>query len=55
MEQPPRDEEREERITMEIIVDANGPKEQATGWYYYLEDTLCVPLLTRCILSDASA
>jgi len=27
------DEAREERISMEIIVDANGPEEQAMGWY----------------------
>jgi hypothetical protein len=31
-----RDPEREHRIRMEIIVDANGPEEQAMGWYYYL-------------------
>jgi hypothetical protein len=29
-----KDEEREERIHMEIVVDANGPEEQAMGWYY---------------------
>ena len=32
--------EREERITMEIVVDAYGPEEQAMGWYYYLQDTM---------------
>jgi len=26
-----RDEERKERITMEIVVDAYGPEEQAMG------------------------
>ena len=35
-----RDEEREERITMEIVVDAYGSEEQAMGWYYYLQDTI---------------
>jgi hypothetical protein len=35
MKRPPRDQEREQRITMEIIVDAYGPEEQAMGWYYY--------------------
>ena len=34
------DNAREERIAMEIIVDANGPEEQAMGWYYYLEEKL---------------
>jgi hypothetical protein len=27
-----RDEEREQRITMEIVVDAYTPEEQAMGW-----------------------
>jgi hypothetical protein len=31
MERPTRDEEREERITMESVVDAYGPEEQAMG------------------------
>ena len=35
-----KDEEREERISMEIVVDAYGPEEQAMGWYSYLSDTL---------------
>ncbi|NTW60113.1 MAG: calcium-binding protein, partial [Nitrospirae bacterium] len=34
---------REERISMEIVVDCYGPEEQATGWYYYLEDNLEFP------------
>jgi Calcium binding len=48
MRRPPRDEEREQRITMEIIVDAYGPAEQAMGWYYSLEDQLRFPFLARC-------
>jgi hypothetical protein len=39
----PRDEEREQRITMEIVVDAYTPEEQAMGWYYSLEDRLRFP------------
>ena len=39
MERIPADEEREQRIMMEIIADANGPEEQAMGWYYYLDGT----------------
>ena len=42
------DEEREHRITMEIIVDAYDPEEQALGWYYYLEDTMHFPFKARC-------
>jgi len=44
-----KDEEREERIQMEIIVDAYDPEEQALGWYYYLEGTLHFPFTARCI------
>jgi hypothetical protein len=32
-----RDEEREERIEMRIIVDAYTVDEQAYGWHYWLE------------------
>jgi hypothetical protein len=48
MEQTPRDEVRENRITMEIIVDAYGPEEQALGWYYYLENQMSFPFHARC-------
>jgi Calcium binding len=44
-----RDEEREERITMEIVVDAYGPEEQAMGWYAYLQDTMAFPFTAVCI------
>jgi len=49
MSQIEKDEEREERIWMEAIVDANGPEEQAMGWYYYLDDLLQVPFSAKCI------
>ena len=45
-----RDEEREERITMEIVVDAYGPEEQAMGWYYYLQDIMQFPFTAVCVL-----
>ena len=48
-----KDDEREERIQMEIIVDAYGPEEQALGWYYYLEGTLQFPFTARCIARHA--
>lgn len=38
-----QDAEREERITMEIVVDAYEPEEQAMGWYYYLQNTMQFP------------
>jgi hypothetical protein len=43
------EEERENRIMMEIIVDAYGPEEQALGWYYYLKEHLQMPFPARCI------
>jgi hypothetical protein len=44
-----KDEEREERIHMEIIVDAYGPEERAMGWYNYLSGTLQFPFSAKCI------
>ena len=43
------DDVREERISMEIVVDAYGPEEQAMGWYYYLDDKLQFPFRATCI------
>ena len=44
-----KDEEREERIHMEIIVDAYDSEERAMGWYNYLADTLQFPFSARCV------
>jgi hypothetical protein len=46
--QPRQNKDREERIEMEIIVDAYGPEEQAMGWYYYLEGQLRFPFTAIC-------
>lgn len=43
-----KDAAREDRITMEAVVDAYGASEQAMGWYYYLKDRLQVPFKARC-------
>jgi hypothetical protein len=53
MKRPPPDEEREKRITMEIVVDAYTPEEQAMGWYYSLEDRLHCPFVARCTAERA--
>jgi hypothetical protein len=45
---PRENREREERITMDIIVDAYGSEEQAIGWYYYLEEKLQFPFTAVC-------
>ena len=44
-----RDEERDKRIEMEIIVDAYTADEQAMGWHIYLEETMDFPFEARCI------
>ena len=49
MSKPKRSHIREERIRNEAIVDANGPEEQAMGWYYYLENKLRFPFPAKCI------
>jgi hypothetical protein len=46
---------REDRISMEIIVDAYGPEEQAMGWYCYLEDKLRFPFTAECIATRATS
>ena len=45
--------EREERIRMDIVVDANDAEEVASGWYYYLEETLRFPFTATCITERA--
>ncbi|HHP7246008.1 MAG TPA: calcium-binding protein [Elainellaceae cyanobacterium] len=49
-----RDAEREERITIEIVVDAYGLEEQVMGWYYYfyLQDTMQFPVTAICIMLE---
>ncbi len=42
------DAEREDRIEMEIVVDAYDESERAMSWYYYLENQLHFPFLVRC-------
>lgn len=51
MAKPKTDPVREDRIHNEAVADANGPEEQAMGWYYYLEDRIQFPFLGRCIAS----
>jgi hypothetical protein len=53
MRKPRQSNDREERIAMEIIVDAYGPEEQAMGWYYYLEDILRFPFTAVCCAKRA--
>jgi len=50
MKRRSRDEKRRQRITMEIVVDAYTPEEQAMGWYSSLEDRLHFPFAAKCII-----
>jgi hypothetical protein len=50
---PKKDAEREERISMEIVVDCYNEDEQAAGWYCYLEDKLKFPFYARCVANRA--
>lgn len=45
-----KDEEREERIEMDIIVDTYSLEEQAMGWCAYLDDTMDFPFEARCAM-----
>ena len=49
MAKPETDDVREQRISMEVVVDAYDEQEQAMGWYYYLADKLAFPFLAQCI------
>ena len=46
---PKRDEERENRIAMEIVVDCYNEHERAMGWCCYLDDQLEFPFTATCI------
>jgi hypothetical protein len=46
------DASREERIIMEVVVDAYGSGERAMGWYYYLADNIIFPFDAECIAAD---
>ena len=48
-----RDEVREERIIMEIVVDAYDEHERALGWYCYLQDRMQFPFRALCIAKRA--
>ena len=45
-----KDAAREERISMEVVVDAYGTEEQAMGWHYYLDDKISFPFTAECIV-----
>ena len=46
---PKRDKEREERITMEVVVDCYNEHEAWSGWWCYLDGKLAYPFIAECI------
>ena len=53
MSEVEKDEAREYRIDMEVVVDAYDEVERALGWYYYLNEKLTLPFLAKCIVNRA--
>jgi hypothetical protein len=51
MKKPAKDPVRENRIRNKVIVDAYGPEEHATGWYYYLDGKMRFPFQARCVVT----
>ena len=52
---PKRDEVRENRIEMEIVVDCYNEEERAMGWFGYLQDQLEFPFTATCIEKRSSS
>ena len=44
-----KDNDREDRIDMEVVVDAYGSDERAMGWDYYVSDNCNFPFKAKCI------
>jgi len=55
MARPKIDKVREERIEMQIVVDACNESERFGGWYCYLEDRLQFPFRARCIAGRSTS
>lgn len=49
MSKPKKDEKREYRIDMEVVVDAYDSDERAMGWYYYVSDECSFPFKAKCV------
>ncbi len=49
------DKAREQRIEMEIVVDAHDSQERAMGWYYYLEEKIRGSFTAHCIAKRSTS
>jgi len=45
-----KNQDREYRIDMEVVVDAYDREERAMGWYYYVSDNCSFPFKAKCIV-----
>jgi len=43
-----KNQDREYRIIMEVVVDAYDRDERAIGWYYYISDNCHFPFKAKC-------
>lgn len=43
-----KDNDREYRIDMEVVVDAYDSEERSMGWYYYVADKCVFPFRAKC-------
>ncbi len=48
-------QDREDRIDLEIVVDAGNASERARGWYDYLQGAVKFPFKARCVGQQASS
>jgi Calcium binding len=55
MAQAKKDDVREQRIDMEVVVDAYDEQERAMGWYYYLQEKLAFTFQGKCIVEKRSS
>lgn len=47
-----KNEEREDRIIMEVVVDAYDSEERAMAWYYYVAEECSFPFNAKCISEE---
>ena len=50
-----KDEERENRIDLEVVVDAYDSQERAIGWFYYLAEQCTFPFTAKCIAERSTS
>lgn len=50
-----KDEERENRIDLEVVVDAYDSQERAIGWFYYLAEQCTFPFKAKCIAERSTS